>query len=143
MTYGTQNKQYQSYKDTPFCELGNTFYKEFKYCIAVWDKYPVCKGHLLFIPKVNKQLHLTLAFKHAADEGKRQVEKGIIDGYPIGINMHKAGGQSVDWPHVHFIPRILNDSGTKEPGSVRLARVGGRNAKSYKKHPQHSQYMEI
>ena len=53
--------------------------------------------------------------------------------------MHKAGGQSVDWPHVHFIPRTLNDSGTKEPGSVRLARVGGRNAKSYKNHPQ---YME-
>jgi diadenosine tetraphosphate (Ap4A) HIT family hydrolase len=51
------------------------------------------------------------AFKYAIDEGKYQVNKGLIDGYHVGVNMHRAGGQTVDWPHVHFIPRLLHDSG--------------------------------
>jgi len=40
---------------------------------------------------------------------------------------------------VHFIPRCHYDSGTEEIGSVRLARVGGKSAISYKNHPQHEQ----
>ena len=139
MTYGTQNKQYQSYKDTPFCEIGNNFYKEFNHCVAIWDKWPVCAGHLLFVPKLNKELHLTMAFKFAIAEGKDQVNKGVIDGYHVGINMHRAGGQSVEWPHVHFIPRLLHDNGETEPGSVRLARAGGRLATSYTNHPRYQE----
>ena len=138
MTYGIPNK-YNSYLETPFLEPNNKIYKEFKHCLAIWDKYPVCAGHLLFIPKLNKQFHITMAFKFALDEGQYQVTKKLIDGYHIGINMHRAGGQSVKWPHVHFIPRILHDSGTKETGSIRLARVGGKLATSYKNHPQYEE----
>ena len=50
--------------------------------------------------------------------------------------MHRAGGQTVEWPHVHFIPRLWYDSGTDEIGSVRLARVGGKLANSYNHHPE-------
>jgi len=134
MTYGVH--KYTSYKETPFMKNENLVYKEHKHCIVIWDKYPVCDGHLLFVPKLNKQFHVTIAFKCAIDEGKYQVNKGLIDGYHVGVNMHRAGGQTVEWPHVHFIPRLLHDSGTKEIGSVRLARVGGKLANSYNHHPE-------
>ena len=137
MTYGVH--KYTSYKDTPFMRDENLIYKEHNHCIVIWDKYPVCDGHLLFVPKLNKQFHITMSFKFAIDEGKYQVNKGVIDGYHVGVNMHRAGGQTVDWPHVHFIPRQLHDSGTDEIGSVRLARVGGKLATSYKQHPAYGE----
>ena len=51
MTYGINN--YISYKDTPFMKDKNLIYKEYTNSLAIYDKYPVCTGHLLFIPKLN------------------------------------------------------------------------------------------
>ena len=137
MTYGTPNK-YNSYLETPFMESNNKIYKEYKNCIAIYDKYPVCTGHLLFIPKINSADDIQEAFKYALKEGETQTQKDIINGYHLGMNMHRAGGQSVDWPHVHFIPRHYQDNGDNENvGSVRLARVGGKHPTSYKNHPQY------
>ena len=56
MTYGVH--KYTSYKDTPFMRDENLIYKEHNHCIVIWDKYPVCDGHLLFVPKLNKQFHI-------------------------------------------------------------------------------------
>ena len=137
MTYGVPDK-YNSYLETPFMESGNKIYKEYKNCIAIYDKYPVCTGHLLFIPKVNNADDIQEAFKYALKEGETQTQKNIINGYHLGMNLHRAGGQSVDWPHVHFIPRYYQDNGDNEDvGSVRLARVGGKRPNSYKDHPKY------
>ena len=136
MTYGINN--YISYKDTPFMKDKNLIYKEYTNSLAIYDKYPVCTGHLLFIPKANNADHIQEAFRYALEEGEFQTQNNNINGYHLGMNMHRAGGQSVDWPHVHFIPRHYGDTGDNgDVGSVRLARRGGKNPTSYKTHPRY------
>ena len=137
MIYGTH--KYTSYKDTPFMKDKNLIYKEHLNSLVIYDKYPVCEGHLLFIPKINNTKSIKEAFEYALKEGETQVQENKINGYHVGMNLHEAGGQTVLWPHVHFIPRLHSDSGTNEIGSVRLARIGGHLATSYKTHPQYRQ----
>ena len=73
------------------------------------DKYPVTEGHLLFVPKYNTFAVLEDAFKDAAMYGARLVAAGECDGYNVGINVGYAAGQTVEWPHVHLIPRRNGD----------------------------------
>ena len=37
------------------------------------------------------------------------IEKGVIQGYNIGMNVGEAAGQTVMYPHVHLIPRKDGD----------------------------------
>ena len=46
--------------------------------------------------------------------GLEQVENGKCDGFYIGLNVGECAGQSVFWPHVHYIPRKKGD---QEPGA--------------------------
>lgn len=97
--------------------------------IVYLDKYPVTEGHLLFVPKYNAIGVLNDAFKDAVEHGKRGVESGAFDGYNIGINMGEAAGQTVQWPHVHFIPRRKGD--VEDPtGGVRNTIPGKGNHQS-------------
>lgn len=73
------------------------------------DKYPVTEGHLLYVPKYNTVAVLMDAFEDAVRYGKSQVENGIWDGFNVGFNYGHAAGQTVDWPHVHLIPRRKGD----------------------------------
>ena len=132
---------YDSYLATPFLEPGNNIYKENEYYLAIYDKYPVCRGHLLFIPKKNNSFYIQEAFRGAYAHGEGGVKNKTIDGYHIGMNMHPAGGQTVMWPHIHYLPRHYGDSGKPGVGgSVRLARIGGKSALSYENHPGHEQW---
>lgn len=73
------------------------------------DKYPVTEGHLLFVPKYNT-LHVVMdAVEDAMRDGIMRVQKGEWDGFNIGLNYGKAAGQTVQWPHVHLIPRRIGD----------------------------------
>ena len=40
------------------------------------------------------------------------------DGYNVGVNVNKAGGQSIFHVHIHLIPRFAGDS-AKPRGGVR------------------------
>ena len=73
------------------------------------DKYPVTEGHVLYVPKYNTVAVLMDAFEDAVRFGKSQVEQGIWDGFNVGMNYGHAAGQTVDWPHVHLIPRRKGD----------------------------------
>lgn len=78
--------------------------------IAVYnDKYPVTEGHLLFVPKFNTTHLLMDAFRNAFDHGRSKVEAGEWDGFNVGFNYGTAAGQTVNWPHVHLIPRRTGD----------------------------------
>lgn len=78
--------------------------------IAVYnDKYPVTEGHLLFVPKFNTTHLLMDAFRYAFERGCSKVEAGEWDGFNIGFNYGTAAGQTVNWPHVHLIPRRTGD----------------------------------
>lgn len=103
--------------------------------VAVYrDRYPVTPGHLLFVPKYNTLGVLTDAFEDAIKHGKRKVSEGEWDAYNIGINMGEAAGQTINWPHIHLIPRRKGD--VEDPiGGVRNTIPGKGNYRSpnYKK----------
>lgn len=73
------------------------------------DKYPVTEGHLLFVPKYNTVSVLMDCFESAVRDGINRVESGDWDGFNVGFNYGHAAGQTVDWPHVHLIPRRNGD----------------------------------
>ena len=109
MTYGVH--KYTSYKDTPFMRDENLIYKEHNHCIVIWDKYPVCDGHLLFVPKkVECRRDITRCFETAYEWGIQGVMDYKWKAFNIGINNGVEAGQSVMWPHVHLIPRRKGDT---------------------------------
>lgn len=73
------------------------------------DKYPVTDGHLLFVPKYNTIPVLMDAFEDAVRDGIKRVISGEWDGFNVGLNYGPAAGQTVEWPHVHLIPRRTGD----------------------------------
>lgn len=77
--------------------------------IVYKDKYPVTPGHLLFVPKYNSISVLMDAIEDAIRHGKNMVHNQECEGFNIGINYGKAAGQTVQWPHVHLIPRKTGD----------------------------------
>jgi diadenosine tetraphosphate (Ap4A) HIT family hydrolase len=78
--------------------------------VAVFrDRFPVTPGHLLFVPKYNNQHMVREAFWSAQMEGEKMVESGACVAYNIGLNCGAAAGQTVMYPHVHLIPRRVDD----------------------------------
>ena len=76
-----------------------------------YDKYPVVKGHLLFVPKkVTKREHITICFEYAWEWGVKGICDYKWEAFNVGINNGEAAGQTVMWPHVHMIPRRKGDT---------------------------------
>ena len=98
--------------------------------VAVFqDRYPVARGHLLFVPQYNTDAVVDDCFKSAMSEGQRMVATGECDAFNVGINMGAAAGQTVMYPHVHLIPRRHGDCA--DPiGGVRGVIFGQANYKA-------------
>lgn len=84
--------------------------------MAIYDAFPVSKGHVLLIPKqhVKDYFELPNALKegihYRIEDVKRALdEKFKPDGYNIGFNCGEAAGQTVMHFHVHIIPRYNGD----------------------------------
>lgn len=100
------------------------------YHVSVFqDRYPVTQGHLLFVPQYNTDEVITDCFESAMRHGRRMVDADECDAFNIGINMGKAAGQTVMYPHVHLIPRRLGDC-ADPVGGVRAVIVGQANYKT-------------
>lgn len=98
--------------------------------VAVFqDKYPCTPGHLLFVPKYNSTTILSQAFDDAIRHGKKKVADGDWDGFNVGLNYGEAAGQTVDWPHIHLIPRKKGDV-TDPVGGMRNTIPGKGNYRS-------------
>ncbi len=125
----------KKFKDTPFekydqkSEIDAEFYKVYP------DSWPACDGHVLFVPKQNTLEFITHTLSAVVEYGDKLVAEGNIDGYHFGMNMGEAAGQTVMWPHVHFLPRIKGDV-EGFPGSVRLAHRGHRGFDYYANHTE-------
>ena len=84
--------------------------------IAMYDAYPVSKGHTLLITKEHYETYFDLPdqLKESLQFRLNQV-KGILDnefhpdGYNIGCNCGEAAGQSIMHFHLHIIPRYKGD----------------------------------
>ncbi len=93
------------------------------------DRYPCVKGHRLFIPKENNSHFVGRSLGMAYDYGNLKIKKGEIDGFNVGMNMGVPAGQTIMWPHIHFIPRHKGDSPTI--GGIRHAHPNGDHSKYY------------
>nr|WP_270941212.1 HIT family protein [Romboutsia lituseburensis] len=105
-----------------FCEMNN-YILENEVAYAIFDKFPVNEGHMLFIPKrhVKDFFDLTRNERESifelVDEGKKLLdEKYSPDGYNVGINCGEVSGQTVMHVHVHLIPRYMGDTSCPKGG---------------------------
>ncbi|MFA5697592.1 MAG: HIT family protein [Candidatus Izemoplasmatales bacterium] len=103
-----------------FCQLfshKDQYIYENDYVFAIYDNYPVTKGHTLIIPKRHFETIFTasdeeiMAIGTALKVLKNQLDLQFHpDGYNVGINNGIDAGQSVMHLHVHLIPRYHGDS---------------------------------
>ncbi|HKL75781.1 MAG TPA: HIT family protein [Halanaerobiales bacterium] len=101
----------------PFCNINeDKIIAKNKFSYAIYDKYPVNKGHILIISK-----------EHIRDyfDASTEVREAIFDlmedckslldnkynpnGYNIGFNCGKEAGQTIMHFHLHLIPRYEGD----------------------------------
>lgn len=95
------------------------------------DNFPVTTGHLLFVPQYNTDIEIMITFRAALEHGHMIQRNDRCDGFNIGINYGQAAGQTVMYPHIHWIPRDLGDC--HDPtGGVRGVIAGQANYRSKK-----------
>jgi diadenosine tetraphosphate (Ap4A) HIT family hydrolase len=98
------------------------------------DSNSLSRGHVLVIPKrhVADFFHMTAEEQSAVLALLSEIQKSIQkqhspDGYNIGVNVGKAGGQSRMHVHMHLIPRYAGD--VPDPrGGIRCVLSGSGRA---------------
>ncbi|MEJ7611774.1 MAG: HIT family protein [Ferruginibacter sp.] len=100
----------------PFCKPDREFLKETDLAFAMFDKFPVNKGHVLIIPKNHQDDFFSLPENVQIDciallnKMKEYLQATFNpDGYNVGINIGKAAGQTIGHVHIHLIPRYTKD----------------------------------
>ena len=100
-----------------FCRDGNDRrILENEYAFAVFDSYPVSKGHMLIVPRRHFQSYFDCtpeerdAVWTLVGEAKLHLDELYEPGgYNVGINVGATAGQSVMHLHVHLMPRYAGD----------------------------------
>lgn len=99
----------------PLCQEEDVILRN-DYAYVRRDNFQLSRGHVLVVPirHVASYFDMTLEEKHAVvtllDQAKALIEsEHAPDGYNIGVNIGKAGGQSRMHVHVHLIPRYEGD----------------------------------
>ena len=98
------------------------------------DNNSLSRGHVLVVPKrhVSSFFDMTTEEQAAVLALLREIQKTIQqqhspDGYNIGVNIGKAGGQSRMHVHMHLIPRYAGD--VSDPrGGIRCVLPGSGRA---------------
>ena len=103
--------------------------------VAVFrDRFPVTRGHLLFVPRYHTQGTIRDCFDSAMQVGYSMMTRKECDAFNVGMNFGEAAGQTVMYPHVHLIPRRTGDC--NDPvGGIRAVIAGQANYKT----PQYQQ----
>lgn len=95
--------------------------------VAVFkEKNPVTFGHLVFVPKYNTPEVIQDAFYSAFKSGLDMVKSGMADGFNIGMDVGKAAGQTIMYPHIHVIPRFNGESKDPVGGMRTVVPVKGK-----------------
>ena len=91
------------------------------YCTR--DSFPVSPGHSLVIPARHCPSLFELSPEELAACMELVVQERSVlddefkpDGYNIGVNVGRAGGQSVWHAHIHLIPRYAGDHPNPQGG---------------------------
>lgn len=101
----------------PFCNPSpERILLENELCLALYDGYPVSRGHTLIVPRRHVSSVFELSAQETAEICKmidmaRPIlrEREGAEGFNIGINDGTVAGQTIDHAHVHLIPRYKGD----------------------------------
>ncbi|MCZ0935139.1 MAG: HIT domain-containing protein [Gemmatimonadetes bacterium] len=103
--------------DCPFCDAPReSVVAESRHALAIEDRYPVSRGHTLVVPREHTESLFARSDDIQADiwslvsgvRAKLQAELNP-DGFNVGVNDGRAGGQTVEHAHIHVIPRFKGD----------------------------------
>ena len=99
-----------------FCHLDREILAESPRSLAVFDSFPVSKGHALVIPRRHVATIWDMTEEEYADAFllARRVkdilqERYAPDAFNVGVNCGEVAGQSVWHAHIHVIPRYAGD----------------------------------
>lgn len=101
----------------PFCgKPQEESLAENELALAFYDAFPVNEGHVLVVPKRHVETFFELTLEEAAAMNeivfrvKEMLEARFKpDGYNLGVNVGRAGGQTIFHVHMHVIPRYAGD----------------------------------
>lgn len=95
------------------------------HCLAFLDIHPCVKGHTLVIPKTpgatvfEQGDDILQAVMVGTKKAMARIQEVLNpDGFTVGWNHGKAGGQAIDHLHVHILPRWNDDGGRGMHGIV-------------------------
>ncbi|AFY94230.1 HIT family protein [Chamaesiphon minutus] len=123
--YVHYNHQWNSPNNCIFC---NPYRKislltESATAYAMFDGYPLSKGHVLIVPKRHISNYFELPQKEQsacwlmANKVQEILNREFQpDGFNIGMNVNKAAGQAMNHATIHVIPRYLGDTNAKKSG---------------------------
>lgn len=123
--YRHYNRQKHSSQKCPFCNPHSylKFITESTNAYAIFDGYPVSRGHSLIIPKHHISSYFELPWEEqtACWLMVNQVQKILVqqfqpDGFNVGFNVNPAGGQKINHTAIHIIPRYRGDPHQKTGG---------------------------
>jgi diadenosine tetraphosphate (Ap4A) HIT family hydrolase len=101
-----------------FCDYlrREKYIMENELAFAMYDNFPVNKGHMLVMPKRHYASYFDstpeeiAAFNELIKRIKALLDFELKpDGYNIGINIGDAAGQTIFHLHIHIIPRYKGD----------------------------------
>lgn len=100
----------------PFCTTNRERIAQNDLAFAMYDGFPVNRGHALIIPKrhVANFFELNTEERTACFNLLSEIQSIVAsayrpDGYNVGINVNEAGGQTIFHVHIHLIPRYFGD----------------------------------
>ena len=107
----------------PFSFPASEVILENNLAFAIYDKYPVSKGHALVIPKrhVANYFELTIEEQTACHLLLNMLKKMLHkkynpSGYNVGINIDESAGQTVPHTSIHLIPRYKTNASNPSSG---------------------------
>lgn len=90
---------------------------------AIFDGYPISKGHVLVIPKRHACNYFELPFKEQSAcwfmvNKVQEILKAEFepDGFNVGMNINRAAGQNIMHASIHIIPRYKGDTVSTKSG---------------------------
>ncbi|WP_448266118.1 bifunctional class I SAM-dependent methyltransferase/HIT family protein [Nostoc sp. DSM 114159] len=90
---------------------------------AIFDGYPISKGHVLVIPKLHVSNYFELPLKEQSAcwfmaNKVQEIIKAEFepDGFNVGMNINRSAGQNIMHASIHIIPRYKGDTVSAKSG---------------------------
>ena len=123
--YVHYNHQWNSANNCIFCNPHRKIQllTESATAYAMFDGYPIGKGHVLIVPKrhISNYFDLPLKEQSACWLMANKVQQLLTqefqpDGFNVGMNINKAAGQAMNHSTIHVIPRYHGDTDGAKSG---------------------------